>query len=376
MNLNTSLIMAIVLALLHLSFPLLYYLYLRSRWLGKPWDLGRDPGYRPRVTIIVPTYNEANLIRRKLDDIASQDYPRELVEIIVVDSASSDGTPSIVREWMESRRDFKVILVEEGVRRGKAFSLNNALKFASGEVVVVTDADSLWMSRDALANALSWFSDPGVGAVTCLKTPVGEGFAGIEKRYRDFYNIIRLGESKKFSTPVFHGELAAFRKSLLQELGGFPTDTGADDSTRATLIALRGYRAIAVDNALCTELVPRKGYHMWRIRRAQHLLQHFTKTLKLLPKAPREFKPILLAETWLHLFNPWLLLLATIILLHKALTGTTTATALLAVGLALLLLKPYRTWIATQLYLIVATIRNLWTKEIAWEKQEKRGTSQ
>jgi len=49
---------------------------------------------------------------------------------------------------------------------------------------------------------------------------------------------------------------------------------------------------------------------MWRIRRAQHLIQHFTKTLKLLPKAPREFKPILLAETWLHLFNPWLLLAA------------------------------------------------------------------
>ena len=102
MNLNTPLIMAIVLALLHLSFPLLYYLYLRNGWLGKPWDLRRDPGYRPRVTIVIPTYNEAGLIRRKLDNIASQDYPKELAEIIVVDSASSDGTPRIVREWMES----------------------------------------------------------------------------------------------------------------------------------------------------------------------------------------------------------------------------------------------------------------------------------
>jgi cellulose synthase/poly-beta-1,6-N-acetylglucosamine synthase-like glycosyltransferase len=111
MNLNTSLIMAIVLALLHLSFPLLYYLYLRSRWLGKPWDLMRGSGYRPRVTIIVPTYNEVNLIRRRLDDIASQDYPKELVEVVVVDSASTDGTPNIVREWMESHRDFRVLLV-------------------------------------------------------------------------------------------------------------------------------------------------------------------------------------------------------------------------------------------------------------------------
>jgi hypothetical protein len=110
---------------------------------------------------------------------------------------------------------------------------------------------------------------------------------------------------------------------------------------------------------------------MWRIRRAQHLLQHFIKTLKLLPKAPREFKPILLAETWLHLFNPWLLLAATTILIYKALIGSLTALALLVTGVALLILKPYRTWVTTQAYLVTASIRNLWTKEIAWQKQEK-----
>jgi cellulose synthase/poly-beta-1,6-N-acetylglucosamine synthase-like glycosyltransferase len=371
MNPDVLLVTAIGLMLLHFSFPLLYYLHLRSMWLNRPWNLRRDPEYGPKVTIIVPTYNEATLVKRKLDDVASQDYPRELVEVVVVDSASTDGTPNIVKEWMESHRDFKVILVEEGVRRGKAYALNRALEVAMGDVVVITDVDSTWPSRGTLANALTWFSDPEVGAVTCLKMPVGEGFAGVEKGYRDFYNIVRLGESKKFSTPVFHGELAAFRKSLLQELGGFPTDTGADDSHTATLIALRGYRAIAVDNALCTELVPRKGYHTWRIRRAQHLLQHFTKTLKLLPKAPREFKPILLAETWLHLFNPWLLLAAATILLYKALTGSLVALALLVAGAALLILKLYRTWVATQTYLITACIRNLWAKEIVWEKCEK-----
>jgi cellulose synthase/poly-beta-1,6-N-acetylglucosamine synthase-like glycosyltransferase len=364
-------VLALALALTHFSFPLLYYLYLKSRWLNRDWGVGRDPGYAPKVSIIIPTYNEVNLIESKLNNIVFQSYPKELMEVIVVDSASSDGTQSVVRKWVESHRDVKAVLVEEPVRRGKAHALNNALRLATGEIVVVTDADSTWLSRDTLANALAWFSDPGVGAVTCLKMPAGEGFAGVEKGYRDFYNVVRLGESKKFSTPVFHGELAAFRKSLLQELGGFPTDTGADDSHTATLIALKGFRAIAVDNALCTELVPRKGYYTWRVRRAQHLLQHFTKTVKLLPKAPKEFKPVLLAETWLHLANPWLLLIATATLLYKALTGSLTAIALLIAGVALLTLKPYRTWIATQIYLIIASIRNIWTKEIAWEKQEK-----
>ena len=109
--LDTLTLLALTLALIHFGFPLLYYLYLRSKWLNKPWDLGRDPSYRPKATIIVPTYNEVNLIRRRLDDIASQDYPKELVEVVVVDSASTDGTPNIVREWMESHRDFRVLLV-------------------------------------------------------------------------------------------------------------------------------------------------------------------------------------------------------------------------------------------------------------------------
>jgi len=363
--------LAIALALVHFGFPLSYYLYLKRKWLNKPWDIRRDPSYMPRVSIIVPTYNEALLIESKLDDIVRQDYPKDLAEIIVVDSASTDGTPEAVKKWITSRRGIEVKLIEESVRRGKAHALNKALEVATGEVVVITDVDSAWLSKDTLASVLSWFSDSLIGAVTCLKVPAGESFIGVERSYRDYYNVIRLGESKKFSTPVFHGELAAFRRDLLVKLGGFPADIGADDSHTATLAAISGFRAIAVDNAFCTELVPRRGYHMWRIRRAQHLLQHFAKTLKLLPKAPREFRPILLAETWLHILNPWLLAAAAAVLLYEALTVSLTAMVLLATGVALLALRPYRTWIATQVYLIAASVRNLWTREIAWEKQGK-----
>jgi len=371
MPLDILLIVAIGLALIHFGFPLTYYCYLKKQWLNRPWGVRGDSEYKPRVSIIVPTYNEANLVKQKLDNIASQDYPKDLVEIIVVDSASTDGTLEVVKEWIAGHRDVGAKLIEESVRRGKAHALNRALEDAMGEVVIITDVDSTWPSRDTLASALSWFSDPVVGAVTCLKVPTRGGFIGVERGYRDYYNVVRLGESKRFSTPIFHGELAAFRRDLLVKLNGFPVDIGADDSYTATLIAISGFRAIAVDNALCTELVPREGYHMWRIRRAQHLIQHFIKALGLLSKAPREFKPILVVETWLHLFNPWLLLAAATTLLYKALMGSLTALALLVAGTALLILKPYRTWVATQAYLVTASIRNLWTKEIAWEKQEK-----
>ncbi|MFZ8793317.1 MAG: glycosyltransferase, partial [Acidilobaceae archaeon] len=186
------LILAIGLALLHFGFPLAYYSYLKKLWLNKPWDVRGDSDYKPRVSIIVPTYNEAKLVRQKLDDIASQNYPKDLVEIIVVDSASTDGTVEVVKEWIADYRDVRAKLIEENVRRGKAHALNRALEATMGDVVVITDVDSAWPSGDTLASALSWFSDPLVGAVTCLKIPAGRGFVGVEKGYRDLYNVVRL----------------------------------------------------------------------------------------------------------------------------------------------------------------------------------------
>jgi cellulose synthase/poly-beta-1,6-N-acetylglucosamine synthase-like glycosyltransferase len=90
---------AVALALLHFGTPLAYYAYLKTKWLGRPWNVRRDPGYKPKVTVIVPTYNEAKFVEKKLEDIARQNYPKELLEVVVVDSASSDGTAEIARRW-------------------------------------------------------------------------------------------------------------------------------------------------------------------------------------------------------------------------------------------------------------------------------------
>jgi cellulose synthase/poly-beta-1,6-N-acetylglucosamine synthase-like glycosyltransferase len=362
----------VALALLHFGAPLAYYCYLRAKWLRKPWGVRRDPGYKPKVSIIVPTYNEAALIESKLDDIAGQDYPRELMEVIVVDSASTDGTPEKVEEWARRNPGLKLVLIREPARRGKAFALNNALRYAAGEVVVITDVDSLWPDRETLKKAVMWFADPLVGAVSCLKRPVGSGVRGVEEGYRRYYNVLRVAESKAFSTPIFHGELAAFRKNLLEKVGGFPTNIGADDSHTATRIALMGYRAIVPEDLWIEELVPNKDYFWWRVRRAQHLIQHFTKILQEMLKAPKELRKILAAEVFFHIINPYLLLASTILLvISMALARSLTALALLVLGVALLAVKPYRTWTIQQIFLVTACVRNLWTKELVWKKQIK-----
>ncbi|MEM1510391.1 MAG: hypothetical protein QW096_11060, partial [Thermofilaceae archaeon] len=84
-----------------------------------------------------------------------------------------------------------------------------------------------------------------------------------------------------------------------------------------------------------------------------------------------KFRRILPIEGYLHLANPWLLAVAAIMLLLALLHHSIIAVATLTFGLMLLTFKPYRTWIITQLCLIVGTLRNLYTKEIVWAKQIK-----
>jgi len=300
--LNALEVLGLTLALAHSTVPLAYYAYAKLKWLKRPWNLSIDENYKPKVTVIIPTYNESKLIEKKLDNIYEQDYPKELMEIIVVDSASTDGTPRLVEEWASRHKDVELKLVVESERRGKAFALNNALRYASGEVVVIADADALW-PREALTKAVKWLSNPLVGGVSCLKKPLGSSITSIEVGYRQYYNVLRVAESKAYSTPIFHGELAAFRKDLLEKVGGFPTDIGADDSHTATKIALMGFRAIIPDDLCVEEIVPKEKYFSWRIRRAQHLIQHFIKALRT-KKAHRRLKRVLLVEDYLHLVNP------------------------------------------------------------------------
>ncbi|MEM4970827.1 MAG: glycosyltransferase [Sulfolobales archaeon] len=126
-----------MLGAIHFGIPLIYYWYLKTRWLNKSWSIEIDYSYMPKASIIVPTYNEARFIEAKLDNIYEQDYPRDRLEIIVVDSASNDGTPEKVLEWSKSHPDVKVVLLRESVRRGKAFALNEVLKRISSEIVLL-----------------------------------------------------------------------------------------------------------------------------------------------------------------------------------------------------------------------------------------------
>jgi glycosyltransferase involved in cell wall biosynthesis len=358
-------------ALLHFSVPLAWYMYLKRVWYPRTWNLKLDQEYTPKITIVIPTYNEAKLIRDKLDNLLQQNYPHDKLYLIVIDSASTDGTPEAVQSWIQEHPHINATLLREPVRRGMVPALNYALKHVPGdtELVIFTDVDSFW-TPDTLRNITKYFADPTVGAVTASIQPYEDDLLS-ERTYRDSYNIIRVAESKIHSKPIHNGALVAFRKQLLDKIGGLPTYTGNDDSTPATLIAFSGHRAIQIDDVTVKEPI-QKNRLQRKIRRAQHLILHFlhtkryAKKLSIYKKTP--FDRIWKIESYLHLANPWLLLVAILALTAASLQGHIPSTTTITLGLVLLFHQKYRTWIENQLILLTAMIRNLWTKEIAWKK--------
>ena len=367
------LIIGITAVTLHFGIPLAYFLIIR-KYLSLPWNLKIKEDYNPHVTVIIPTYNESKYIIEKLNDLVKQKYPKDKLKIIVVDSASTDGTPGLVKEWINKNKHLDVTLLVELERRGMIHALNYALDhvdFSKTDLIVFTDADSFW-GENTLKAIAKYFSDPRVGAVTAsITTTYNES---IEVTYRNYYNTIRIGESKIHSTPVHNGALVAFRSKLLERIGRLPNYTGNNDSTPASLIAFMGYRAIQIPEALVREPVKTRGEFFRKIRRAQHLILHFLYTkkyalIKGLYKGRSRFDTIWKIEFYLNVINPWLLLLGSIFFFYAlgniSIILLTTILLLTVIALGN---KTLRTWVTYQIILSYAQLRNLKTKELVWQK--------
>jgi glycosyltransferase involved in cell wall biosynthesis len=349
------LIAGLLLLLIHFGEPLYYFISIRKN------ELNITPVYvdPPKVSIIIPTYNEGNRIKEKIKNVLDS-YPNDYMEILLVDS-SNDGTDEIVK----SMGIPQLRIIKEKERRGKIFAVKEGIKNARNNLVIITDADATW--QNPLINAVKYLGGE-IGAVSCIKSANSE----TENAYRNFYNLIRLGESAIFATPIFHGEMTAFRKDIINEKD-LP-NVGADDSTIATLTALKGFRAICVKDLLAKEIAP-KGldYVSWKMRRGSHLVRHFLRNiLSVIKTKNNKFKKIFVEEFYLHIINPWILILGILFL------GIGNIDILVALLLLLLIFLVYgktreviRAWIPNQFFLILAQLFATKGEVLAWKKEKK-----
>lgn len=252
----------------------------------KPWQIKMNSDYRPKISILVPTYNEADIIHFKLKNLIKVKYPKNLMQIIIVDSNSQDQTLNIAKSFIEQHPESNIQILIESERRGKSAALNFALKKCEGDVVIISDADCFWPS-DILEKALPFLADSNVGAISGPKVLLNAEDSWVT-RTEDIYltssNIIRLGESKVCSTLLFEGGFSAYKREVLESFD--PYNTGSDDCGSIITMAEKGYRAIIVSEARFYCAFPRawKDKVSIKVRRANQLIRVFWNYLSLLLK--------------------------------------------------------------------------------------------
>ncbi len=229
---------------------------------GRPFD----------VTVIIPAFNEEKVIATTIDRILAS--ANVTLQVIVVDDGSRDGTAELVRTRFQSEPRVELISIPNG---GKAKALNTGLAHARGEVIVALDADTQF-ERDTIARLARWFSDPRVGAVAG-NAKVGNRINIITRwqalEYIVAQNLERRALAALETLTVVPGAVGAWRRSVIVELGGFPSNTLAEDQDLTIAIQKARYEVLFDASAIAWTEAPAtiRGFAKQRFRWAFGTLQ-------------------------------------------------------------------------------------------------------
>jgi cellulose synthase/poly-beta-1,6-N-acetylglucosamine synthase-like glycosyltransferase len=241
-----------LLAYTYLLFPLL--VLLRAALRPRPYDSGE---ITPTVTLVISAHNEAASIGAKLENLLSLDYPEDRLEVVIASDGSDDGTDELVRGYAE--RGVRLVSLP---RVGKAAALNAAVAGAGGEVLVFSDANSIY-APDALRALVKPFADPSVGAVAgdqrYLSRDGADAIASGEQRYWDFDRLLKEAESRAGSTISATGAIYAVRRPLFRSVPPGVTD----DFFTSTGAIAQGYRLVFAADAVAYEPVAKSSEVEW-----------------------------------------------------------------------------------------------------------------
>ena len=185
----------------------------------------------PKFSLIVPTKNEEAVIRRCLDGIMNIDYPKDKMQVIVIDGNSSDHTPSICQEFKQ-RYPENFIVVSEQTAKGKPAALNLALPYVSGEIVGTFDADSL-PEKDVLAKVAAYFNNKEITAVQGRTTSLNERSNALTRviamEEKAWFQALLTGREKLQLFVPLNGSCQFVRRTVLEELDGWDENSLTED---------------------------------------------------------------------------------------------------------------------------------------------------
>jgi cellulose synthase/poly-beta-1,6-N-acetylglucosamine synthase-like glycosyltransferase len=267
----------------------LVYLYLKNKdKIAKPKGVLQ---VKPRVTIQLPIYNELYVVERLVEHVCNIRYPRELLEIQVLDD-STDGTTDIAAACVERyrQRGFDIHYVHRENRNGfKAGALENGLKMATGEFIAIFDADFIPASN-FLADVVDYFSDPDVGMVQVRWGHINREYSfltQVESVILDGHFVIEHG-GRHFSGRFFNfnGTAGIWRRTTIETAGGWQHDTLTEDTDLSYRAQMAGWKFLYLPHIVCPAELPveMNSFKSQQARWAKGLIQT---AIKLLPRILR-----------------------------------------------------------------------------------------
>ncbi|BFI73506.1 undecaprenyl-phosphate 4-deoxy-4-formamido-L-arabinose transferase [Nanoarchaeota archaeon] len=195
----------------------------------------------PKVSIIVPAYNEEKNIKETIERLIELDYPKEKLEIIVVDDGSKDNTFEIAKEYEDKYNFIKVYKKENG---GKASALNYGIKRCTGDYIVVLDADSI-PQKDSLKKMIKYFYLYPDIYVVVPSVQVDETKNWVEKyQYIDYvvYNFSRIVLDQVNAIFIAPGPFSVFKKEVFEKVGLFDEKNITEDMEIALRVQKNGLK--------------------------------------------------------------------------------------------------------------------------------------
>jgi len=299
---------AVLLALAIYGFHrmMMVYLYYRNRANRPAAGTPLDP--LPVVTVQLPVFNECYVVERLITAVAALDYPRALLEIQVLDD-STDETAGIARRAVdrERARGVDIHYIHRAHRAGyKAGALQNGMERARGEFLFIFDADFV-PPPGFIRETLDSFSDPGVGMVQARWDHLNRNFSlltRLQSILLDGHFVVEhtaRNRSDRFFN--FNGTAGAWRRTTIEEAGGWRSDTLTEDIDLSYRAQLAHWKFVYLKDVVSPAEVPVdiNGFKTQQHRWAKGAIQTGK---KLLPRIFRSAFPLRVKiESFFHLTN-------------------------------------------------------------------------
>ena len=267
---------------IYLSYAQLAYTHKARRYRNRKLD---NPLYKPFVSVMIPAHNEACVIEKTVDNVLEMDYGD--FEVIVIDDRSEDNTAEVLKKISEKHGNVKILIREKDAFPGKSAVLNDALKIAKGDAILVLDADAK-VDSYFLTKLVPHLEGRDIGAVQAQKVVINKDENWLTKcQYNEMIldTHFQLGRDSVRGAVELRGNGELIKRTALDDIGGWNNYTITDDLDMSTRLHINGWdicfcSEVCVYEEAVTKFIPLlRQRRRWFEGSVRRYLEHFKDVL-------------------------------------------------------------------------------------------------